>query len=743
VDITPATALTCAAVYAAVRVLAETVAQVPLHIYRRGAPVGGVSTREVDRTHPLEPILHDRANGEQTAFEFREMLQGHCALRGNALAEIVTDGGGQVVALWPLHPDRIRLRRTESNRQVYVVNLPKGGERVLLREQVLHLRLGGGAWGESPIALAAESLGLTLAAEEYAQRYFGQGAEPRGVLQHPGQDGGKPMGDAAYDRLKESWAQNHQGLENVHRIAILEEGTTWQQVGISPKDSQLIEGRQFQVEEVARWFNLPQHKIGAMMNATFSNIEQQGQDFVTTSMLPWFVRWEQALKMSLLSSAEQSTHYCAFVVAGLMRGDAAARGQFYTALLATGAISPNEISEREDLPPSEGGNVRVLPLQYAPIEQAFADDWTTGQTGGPGAGGGGNGDGNGDGAGSAGRGFDEAEAITAANVLNGAQVSSLVGLAAKVAAGELSKLAGVEIMKLAFGIDPPAAERILSGAKPPPDESRALPEQHRQFREFYRAARVEAYQRRSLRGMLERRRIVDRFQGLIGQAVNSVLGVEVRDVGAMVKRNLVERAASNDWDLELEAYYGKGSKFRGIVERRMTPAFDILVSQLDDAILRELGLEPAEDPETLPSWVSALVASYVAAHCASSQGQLGAVVRDADDLDTAGAAVKGRLDEWKQKRATKTARKQTKKVNGDVYDRELSRAGVPRKKWKTRGKTCPFCKQMDGKTAAVGGSYFDKGDKLSAEGQSSLEFRRVIKYPPLHGGCDCEIVADF
>jgi len=235
IQITPNTALYSSAVYACVRVLAETVASLPLNVYRflQG---GG---KEKAKEHPLYPILHRSPNSEMTSFELRETLQGHLALRGNAYCEVEWNNAGRVKGLWPLRPDRMIVRRV-AGELIYIYTLPSGQQVSLAAENVLHLRgLGSnGVIGYSPIQMAREAIGLALAAEEYGARFYGNNANPGGVLEHPGK-----LTDAAVKRLRKSWEEKHQGLEKAHRIAILEEGLKWQQVGISAKDAQFLEIR--------------------------------------------------------------------------------------------------------------------------------------------------------------------------------------------------------------------------------------------------------------------------------------------------------------------------------------------------------------------------------------------------------------------------------------------------------------------------------------------------------------------
>lgn len=359
VAVNDVSALTLTAVFCAVRLLSETLSSLPLFILH-SKPDGD---RERLPTHPLYSVLHDQANPEQTAMEFRETLQGHLELRGNAFAEIVRDGGGRVRELWPLHPDRVRPVRAESGALVYEVRLPKGQSTVVLSaDRILHLRGFGsnGITGYSTIALMAESVGLGLGAQEYAARFFGNDGTPGGVLQTD-----KKLSDPAHARLKESWNLQHGGLSNRHRMAILEEGLKWTQVGVTPEDAQILESRKFTVTEVARMFNVPPHKLKDLERSTFSNIEHQAIEFVQDAIRPRCVRWEQRLMSALLSPQDRASGiFIEHQVDGLLRGDFKTRMDGYAVGRNGGWLSANDIRRLENWNKIENGDIYLQPVNY-------------------------------------------------------------------------------------------------------------------------------------------------------------------------------------------------------------------------------------------------------------------------------------------------------------------------------------------------------------------------------------------
>lgn len=364
VNVTPDRALQASAVHACVRVLSETIASLPLHVYKRLD-----RGKEKATDHYLYPILHDAPNSEMTSFEFRETMMGHLCLRGNAYAEKVYDRAGRIKELWPLNPDRVTVARDKTTKQlVYTVTIPDEARKVELNsDRILHIRglSGDGIIGYSPIRLARESIGLSLATEEYGARFFGNGSRPGGVLEHPGK-----LGTEARKNLKTSWEEMHKGLEQSHRIAILEEGLKWHQIGIAPEEAQFLESRQFQAVDIARIFRVPPHLVGILDRSTFSNIEQQSIDFVVNTIRPWLVRHEQAYKQRLFD-VDDVDHFAEFLIDGLLRGDIQSRYTAYSVGRQNGWLSADDIRELENMNPLPDGQGKtyLLPLNMVPADQ--------------------------------------------------------------------------------------------------------------------------------------------------------------------------------------------------------------------------------------------------------------------------------------------------------------------------------------------------------------------------------------
>jgi HK97 family phage portal protein len=359
VDLSHSKALSIVSYYSAVTLISQTIAQLPLILYRRMEPRG----KERAFNHQLYSLLHDEPNEWMTARTFRETLQGHLLTWGNAFAEIDWDLSGEPVAqgLFPLRPDRMTLE-WRKGRVVYNYQTPDGQQHELQAFQVLHIPGFGfdGILGYDPLTMHREALGLTKATEEFGARFFGAGSTMGGVLSRP--VGAPKMSDGARQMLRESFSKMHSGLSNTHKVAILEEGTTYQSIGIPPENAQFLETRKFQRGEVASLFHVPPHMIGDLERATFSNIEHQGIEYVTYCLGPWLKAWESEIHRKLLAPTEKRTLFAEFLVDGLLRGDTTARYQAYSVGRQWGWLSANDVRERENMNPIEGGDTYMVPL---------------------------------------------------------------------------------------------------------------------------------------------------------------------------------------------------------------------------------------------------------------------------------------------------------------------------------------------------------------------------------------------
>ncbi len=359
-------ALRLGVVYTCTLIIADGVASLPLPVYRR------LGDREKERAvdHPAYPLLNRRPNPWMNAYTLRQTLQGHLCLWGNAFAEILRDGNGRLTGLFPLRPDRMsRPRLAASGDLLYPYTLPSGEGALLPSSRVLHLRglSCDGLWGYSPVALQREAIALGLTAEEFAAKFFGNMANPSGVLQVKG-----TLSPEGATRLATSWQTRHGGLENAHRVAVLEEGVEWKQVGMPLQDAQFLEQRQFERSEIAGWFRVPPHMIGDVEKQTSwgTGVEAQTLGFVTFTLRPWLVNWEQQLSIGLLTEPEQARYFIEHLIEGLLRGDTAARQAFYTALLDRGVFSINDVRALENQNPVDGGDERFVQANMIPLSMA-------------------------------------------------------------------------------------------------------------------------------------------------------------------------------------------------------------------------------------------------------------------------------------------------------------------------------------------------------------------------------------
>lgn len=352
-SVTNYTALNYTALWSCVRVICKPVAAMPLHLYER-LDTGG---KQRATKHPIYTVINSRPNPEMTALTFKDTLTAHLLTWGNGYAEIERNKNGFPVALWPLTPNRVTPERNKDTREIqYKITLPDGGSQTLNKVQVFHLTGPGfdGVKGYSVLTMFRESIGLGLSLQEYAARFFGNGAMPGGVLEHPG-----TLKEEAQKNLRQSWHEMHQGLEKVHRLAILEEGMKYHQIGISPEDAQMLESRKFSQLEMASIFQVPPDKIGHMSDATFSNIEHQGQAFLADTLLYWLTLWEQTIHWKLLSEADQQRYFAEFLTANLLRGDIKGRYDAYAVGRNWGWLSADDVREIENMNPLPDGLGKV------------------------------------------------------------------------------------------------------------------------------------------------------------------------------------------------------------------------------------------------------------------------------------------------------------------------------------------------------------------------------------------------
>ena len=362
-SVTPSSAIQVSAVYACVRVIAETIASLPLHVYE-STDAGSRKANE----HPLYRLLHDEPNTEMTSFIWREVMLSHLLLYGNSYCQILRSGRSKIVGLYPLLPDHMAVDRDTKGKLTYTYTTSEGRMEQLNPEDVLHIPGLGfdGVMGYSPIALEKAAIGLGIAAEEYGSKFFQNGARPSGILTHP-----NTVKDPA--ALRASWNAAYGGSGNASRVAVLEEGMTFVPLSMPNNEAQFLETRKFQVTEICRIFRVPPHMIGDLERATFSNIESQNISFAVHTIRPWLVRIEQAINKTLIPENEKGRYYVQFNIDGLMRGDYKSRMEGYAIARQNGWMSANDIRALENLnsiAAEEGGDAYLVNGNMIPISQA-------------------------------------------------------------------------------------------------------------------------------------------------------------------------------------------------------------------------------------------------------------------------------------------------------------------------------------------------------------------------------------
>lgn len=378
-------AMQIATVYACVRLLAESIAGLPLHLYRYTS--GSGSDKERAKDHPLYKILYRQPNPEMTSFSFWETMVLQILLWGNSYAQVIRDGKNNVLALYPLPPENVEVDRDDKGHIYYIYHaytdeVPgETNKDIYFRsDEIFHVPglSYNGLVGVSPIAMMKNSLGTTIAVEKYGSAFFKNGAQPAGVLEHPGVLKNP-------EKIRENWSDVYGGPSNAHKVAVLEEGMQYKAISLPPEDSQFLSTRQFGVTEICRIFRVPPHLVQDMQHATFSNIEHQSIDFVVHTLTPWLVRFEQAIVKDLLLPDEQDTYFPKFNVDGLLRGDYQSRMQGYATGISNGFLSPNDIHRLENMdliPAEKGGDDYYLNGGYVKLEDAGRNvsDQDTGQT---------------------------------------------------------------------------------------------------------------------------------------------------------------------------------------------------------------------------------------------------------------------------------------------------------------------------------------------------------------------------
>ena len=769
ITVTDSTALSASAVLCAMRNLIEGVAMLPLMLYRK-------TNEGRDRAvgHPLYRLLHSRPNKELTPFEWLSWMMGSMVIRGDAFSEIDRNNQKKIMGLWPLHAHCMEVTRPDPKGPiVYKYTVPKTGESVLLpADNVLHLRgfYTGGLLGKSLIHLGKNAIGLAIAEETHGAKFFVNNAMPQGYIKHP-----LELGKPAKEQITKGIEAATGGLENQHRLLILDEGMEWKQIGVSPQDAQMIEQRRFQVVEICRVFNVAPHRLFDLTQSSFSNIEHQGIEHKVYTLGPWQVRIEQRCDLSLLSEVERETYYTRFNSSALLRGDIKTRYEAYAVAKNGGWLSADDIRELEELntlPSGQGKTFTVaLNMQSAEmlVDQTPGKAATKEHPPNP-----------------LQRGNEQMDSgaadarrlvlVDEGRRLVRAEVRELRKIAAKhagdlaairAAIGELYSgdfearaLAWAAAVCASWALDSRMAARIgdarvaasvealglrrdsLLGADETEIES-CLEEMERSELLGQRAwagiegalARTDQTDRtdrwrRLARARTERGAVLEIWRGPIVSAYARMADWEIGEITDGAASCFGSKGLS-EWTGWLEGF---GERHTSYFARSVFPLWHSLDDSLIEAAANEMnGVIPLD----MDSWVAGVVNQFERYHRGASMQVLEEIARTAGPEGVV-KEIERRMETWVD-RSKAIARDKITQSDGAIAREVWKRNGVKKLRWVAGAKPCPLCAQLNGQVIGIEESFVNSGDKLEAPGVAPLYAGANILHCPLHGGCVCSI----
>jgi HK97 family phage portal protein len=619
-----------------------------------------------------------------TAFAFREAQMGQILMAGTCFAEIERDRLDNIIGLWPLLTDRMETLRSKGNGELFYKYEIPGQEPKIFRKEAI-LRINGyshsGLLGYRTIDKSREAIALNLAYEEYAARYFGDGARPPLALEHPEQ-----IGKDALDNLRASFQKSHEGLSASQRIAILEEGMKLHEYGFSVADSQVPELRYFQIDEVCRVFNVPPHMLHNLNRATFNNIEELSRGFVKFSLRYWLVRFEQAYNTQLLKPKEQNKYFFEHVFEGLLRGDIKTRYEAYQVAVSNGWMNADEIRELENMNPQPGeqGGKYFVPLNWIPKEDAgqvlepVKEPLEEKPT-------------------------EEGDKETKEYWLDPDAFRKKEYEFTRDNDGLVNNIS--KIKKKSFKVVRDS-DGLITSVEEGEDNQET----------------VNNNKEKRAQSVVERDRIIKQYYPLFKQAAQRIVNKEAIAIKKKVKQSKRANPQLQKW---LEDFYRKQS---GYIKEQIGPVFSSFAEAIGDASKAEMGVEV----EGLEKFIADFIDRYSERHIESSEGQLIALLEgELEELEN-------RVEEWREKRPDKIALNETNRMSNAVYGYIAFGAGMALI-WRIRGaRTCPYCKELDGRRISSGQTFVSDGDELNPKGGTGpMKIRGMKKHPPLHQACDC------
>ena len=599
------------------------------------------------KDHYLYKLLNNMANPEMTSMVYRETCLYYQLLWGTAISIKVVNKSGEIVELWPVHPDRIGVIERVRGRLKYTILLDDGTEKKFDQEYILRVPgLGTGLMGLSLLDASKNGIGLSLAMRQFANLFFKNGSNMGVIFSHP-----DVLGETAHKRLTKSLATSYSGLGNSHKAMVAEEGMTVTPVGVEPEKSQLLESRQYSVVDVARWLNLPPHVLKDLSQSNYSNIQHQGLELVTMTFRPIFIRLEQSWEAFLLRDFEKGKITVRHNANGLLRGDDQARGEYYKMRFATGSITPNEIKILEDENPFDGewADKTYLQLNLIPAEDLSDMQHVDG--------------------------------------------NENIGTS-----GDAENIGGAQ-----------------NNSKKSVSEKRKSNAESRSFANILKS----------------RDRVMNRYIPILTEGLNRIVAAESKAISAEIEKQSGERA-DNDFNAWVESYYSDTAP--ALIDKNLRSAIESYSKAMQDVVAGEVDVD-IDDLENIDQEARDYLTGYVIQYIGSSMGQ---VFQQYEDGGV--EAVQVRVDEWKEKRLDKELGELSIGVGSMAARSTILGAGY-RLKWKIRGKTCPMCKQLDGRTVSKRTETFtNESEDFTDINGRTVNFRQTL-YSPLHKGCDCLVVA--
>lgn len=681
-SVTEDTALTFSAFYAAVRIRSHAISTLPLILYRR---VGPNKVRAIN--HPLYPILKNSPNNYQTTQEWLEQVSIHKDMLGNSLSVIIRNGAQRVSQLIPVHPGRVQVEVDRDTREPFYI-IDGNTHNPWSMNEALHFKdlSLSGYMGISKIRAAKQAIGYGLGLEEFGARFVDNDASSGLVIVHPGS-----IGDKGVKGLKKQWEDASRG-KNRHRARVLQEGAKVEKITIAPEDAQFLESRQFSIQEIARFMGVPPHMLSDLSKSSFNNIEEQGLDFLFNTVRPELVKIEQKINKVLLGNSED--FFVEFLFDARARADLASRYNAFSTGINAGFLTANEVRSFENLPQIEGGDTLRVPLNTAPVGQASI------------------------------RQYGEDNKKKKKDKEKKRQITDTTSEANdhthRVTFPDSSEEGG-EVRTTPGGVN----DHTHTVEYPAFEEGESF---------SYTTSREEGHthsgtvNERNLPQNMETRQLPrqvslrDEIRSEFREAADEILNEEVPQL-----RRILERATTAErLERELEDFFEQHQVF---VRSKIEPLYRRFANNVASSLAED---KEREVPD-IDEFIEKVIDSAVLRWTRSSRLQL-------EDLEDNESRSK-RLDEWEEKRAAKFADSESTQIQGAAAKAAFIGMGFTRLVWRTRGKNCPFCERLNGRTIDINGAFLLEGDSIDGEG-GTLVSNKKISQPGAHRGCDCYLDAE-